>query len=51
MRGWFYRLAHEGGYELATIERVWEVLRAFASFGFCKAHAAASPCPPTSPHG
>jgi len=45
VRGWFYRLAHEGGYELATIERVWEVLRAFASFGFCKAHAAAFALP------
>ncbi|MFI0432262.1 MAG: DNA polymerase III subunit alpha [Candidatus Nanopelagicales bacterium] len=45
VRGWFYRLAHEAGYALSTIEEVWEVLRAFASFGFCKAHAAAFALP------
>ena len=28
-----------------TVERVWEVLKAFASFGFCKAHAAAFALP------
>ena len=27
------------------VERVWEVLKAFASFGFCKAHAAAFALP------
>ena len=27
------------------VERVWDVLRAFASFGFCKAHAAAFALP------
>ena len=40
-RAWFYPAARARGYDLVTIERVWEVLRAFASFGFCKAHAAA----------
>lgn len=45
VRGWFYRLAHEAGYDVATIEATWEVLRAFASFGFCKAHAAAFALP------
>lgn len=45
VRGWFYRLAHENGYDVATIEDTWEVLRAFASFGFCKAHAAAFALP------
>ncbi len=45
VRGWFYRLAHEKGYDVATIEATWEVLRAFASFGFCKAHAAAFALP------
>ena len=45
VRGWFYRLAHEAGYDVTTIEATWEVLRAFASFGFCKAHAAAFALP------
>ncbi|MEO8107467.1 MAG: DNA polymerase III subunit alpha [Actinomycetes bacterium] len=44
-REWFYRHAHSRGYDLATIERIWQVLRAFASFGFCKAHAAAFALP------
>ena len=30
---------------LELVEQVWEVLRAFASFGFCKAHAAAFALP------
>jgi error-prone DNA polymerase len=38
---WFYPAATEHGYSVAVINEVWEVLRAFASFGFCKAHAAA----------
>ncbi len=29
----------------AIVERIWEVLEAFASFGFCKAHAAAFALP------
>lgn len=44
-REWFYPRALARGYDLPTIERVWEVLRAFASFGFCKAHAAAFALP------
>ncbi|MEO8328974.1 MAG: OB-fold nucleic acid binding domain-containing protein, partial [Candidatus Nanopelagicales bacterium] len=44
-REWFYPLAFARGYDLITVERVWEVLRAFASFGFCKAHAAAFALP------
>ena len=44
-REWFYRQATSRGYDLPTIERIWEVLRAFASFGFCKAHAAAFALP------
>ena len=27
--------ARRRGYDLVTIEKVWEVLKAFASFGFC----------------
>lgn len=45
VREWFYRAAESRGYGLVTIERVWDVLRAFASFGFCKAHAAAFAVP------
>ena len=45
VRVWFYPAARAQGYDLATIEKVWEVLRAFASFGFCKAHAAAFALP------
>jgi error-prone DNA polymerase len=42
---WFFPAATERGYELAVITEVWDVLRAFASFGFCKAHAAAFALP------
>lgn len=42
---WFFPLAAERGYDLSTITEVWDVLRAFASFGFCKAHAAAFALP------
>ena len=45
IRAWFYPAALRRGYELETVEAVWEVLRAFASFGFCKAHAAAFAIP------
>jgi len=45
VRAWFYPAARGKGYELVIIERVWEVLKAFASFGFCKAHAAAFAIP------
>ena len=45
VRAWFYPAARSKGYELVIIERVWEVLKAFASFGFCKAHAAAFAIP------
>ncbi len=45
VREWFYPLALRRGYPLPVVERVWEVLRAFASFGFCKAHAAAFALP------
>jgi error-prone DNA polymerase len=45
VRAWFYPAARDKGYDLVTIEKVWEVLKAFASFGFCKAHAAAFAVP------
>jgi error-prone DNA polymerase len=42
---WFFPAATERGYELAIVTEIWDVLRAFASFGFCKAHAAAFALP------
>jgi error-prone DNA polymerase len=42
---WFFPAALEAGFELAIITEIWDVLRAFASFGFCKAHAAAFALP------
>jgi error-prone DNA polymerase len=42
---WFFPAATARGYELAVITQIWDVLRAFASFGFCKAHAAAFALP------
>ena len=45
IREWFYTSLRKRGYTLKTIEDVWEVLRAFASFGFCKAHGAAFALP------
>lgn len=45
VRAWFYPAALRRGYPLEVVERVWDVLAAFASFGFCKAHAAAFALP------
>jgi len=42
---WFYPTALARGYTSAVVTEVWEILRAFASFGFCKAHAAAFALP------
>jgi error-prone DNA polymerase len=42
---WFYPAALARGYDIDHIDRVWEILRSFASFGFCKAHAAAFALP------
>ena len=42
---WFRPLALARGYDVALVDKVWEVLKAFASFGFCKAHAAAFALP------
>ncbi|WP_205474651.1 DNA polymerase III subunit alpha [Nocardioides sp. SYSU D00038] len=44
-RTWFFPRALARGYSLAVVEQVWEVVAAFASFGFCKAHAAAFALP------
>ncbi len=42
---WFFPRALGRGYPLAVVDRIWSVLQAFASFGFCKAHAAAFALP------
>ncbi len=42
---WWRPGAAARGYEPEDIDRIWEVLKAFASFGFCKAHAAAFALP------
>jgi hypothetical protein len=34
IREWFYKSLQSRNYELSVIEQVWDVLRAFASFGF-----------------
>jgi len=45
MREWFYSAASARGYAPALISELWDILHAFASFGFCKAHAAAFALP------
>ncbi|HEU4567226.1 MAG TPA: DNA polymerase III subunit alpha, partial [Marmoricola sp.] len=45
VRAWFFPRALGRGYPPAVVERIWKVLEGFASFGFCKAHAAAFALP------
>ncbi|MGY1638011.1 DNA polymerase III subunit alpha [Geodermatophilus sp. SYSU D00742] len=45
VRAWFVPRALAEGYPPEVAEQVWEVLVAFGSFGFCKAHAAAFALP------
>ncbi|HSK25992.1 MAG TPA: OB-fold nucleic acid binding domain-containing protein, partial [Jiangellales bacterium] len=45
VRTWFPARALARGYDRVTVQRIWGVLEAFASFGFCKAHAAAFALP------
>lgn len=42
---WLYPTAIAKGYSDAVVTEVWDILRSFASFGFCKAHAAAFALP------
>ena len=44
-KSWFFPRALAHDYDLPLVEKVWTVLEAFASFGFCKAHAAAFALP------
>ncbi|MDX6222511.1 MAG: error-prone polymerase [Frankiales bacterium] len=42
---WFFPAMLSQGYDLPTVDQMWELLKGFASFGFCKAHAAAFALP------
>ncbi|MCC5947710.1 MAG: DNA polymerase III subunit alpha [Nitriliruptoraceae bacterium] len=45
IRGWVIARAMDQGIEVRDAEAIWDQLAAFASFGFCKAHAAAFAVP------
>ena len=45
VKRWFIPTVLGRGYSRPVVDRVWFVLEAFASFGFCKAHAAAFALP------
>ncbi len=45
VKTWFFPRVLGRGYTTNISRRCWEVLEAFASFGFCKAHAAAFALP------
>lgn len=45
VKDWFIPLALERGYPQHVVDKAWQVLVSFASFGFCKAHAAAFALP------
>lgn len=45
VEAWWRPRAAARGYDPGDVDRIWEVLAAFASFGFCKAHAAAFALP------
>lgn len=42
---WFAAKAGERGYSAEVIGRTWEIVEAFGSYGFCKAHAVAFAVP------
>ena len=45
VKKWFHPAARRKGYAEPVVLAAWDVLEAFASFGFCKAHAAAFALP------
>ncbi|MCT9076736.1 DNA polymerase III subunit alpha [Streptomyces fulvoviolaceus] len=45
IRFWFAQHAAANGYDAETIQRTWEIVEAFGSYGFCKAHAVAFAVP------
>ncbi|MGW6391948.1 DNA polymerase III subunit alpha [Streptomyces sp. NPDC055103] len=42
---WFAQRASVRGYEAEAVARTWEIVEAFGSYGFCKAHAVAFAVP------
>ncbi|MET8138484.1 DNA polymerase III subunit alpha [Streptomyces sp. NPDC005251] len=45
IRFWFAQHAALKGYDAETVARTWEIIEAFGSYGFCKAHAVAFAVP------
>ncbi|WP_372442621.1 helix-hairpin-helix domain-containing protein [Streptomyces pactum] len=45
VRAWFHAGAAERGYRPEVVARTWEIVEAFGSYGFCKAHAVAFAVP------
>ncbi|MFE6778745.1 DNA polymerase III subunit alpha [Streptomyces sp. NPDC057702] len=45
VRAWFAREAGARGYASRVVARTWEIVEAFGSYGFCKAHAVAFAVP------
>ncbi|WAP55203.1 DNA polymerase III subunit alpha [Streptomyces sp. S465] len=45
VRSWFHAEAEKRGYAPEVRERTWEIVEAFGSYGFCKAHAVAFAVP------
>ncbi|GAA0474837.1 DNA polymerase III subunit alpha [Streptomyces sp. NPDC046215] len=45
VRTWFGDRATERGYAPEVVRRTWEIVEAFGSYGFCKAHAVAFAVP------
>ncbi|MFI9722544.1 DNA polymerase III subunit alpha [Streptomyces sp. NPDC052396] len=45
VRAWFAARTAERGYSAQVARRTWEIIEAFGSYGFCKAHAVAFAVP------
>ncbi|WP_236239636.1 DNA polymerase III subunit alpha [Streptomyces sp. CC228A] len=45
IKAWFARQAQRKGYADDVVARTWEIVEAFGSYGFCKAHAVAFAVP------
>ncbi|MEU8622362.1 DNA polymerase III subunit alpha [Streptomyces sp. NPDC048623] len=45
IKAWFAERARRQGYEDEVVARTWEIVEAFGSYGFCKAHAVAFAVP------
>ncbi|MBI0383746.1 DNA polymerase III subunit alpha, partial [Streptomyces albiflaviniger] len=45
VRAWFHAEAEKRGYAPEVLTRTWEIVEAFGSYGFCKAHAVAFAVP------